>query len=108
MVRILKSSPKAFLLLWYNLAMRRFLLVILLFATSGLFTWSLFGSFYIKEVIGQQCGAEAVVPCVMYDITRDVNILDQYRVYVVLITGLLLVTSLIMLFKFGKHRVRRT
>lgn len=78
--------------------------MILVFLTSGLFIWSLFGSFYTKEVIGQQCGIETVVPCIMYDITRNVDILNKYRLYVALLTGLLLVASFFMLFKFGKQK----
>jgi hypothetical protein len=75
---------------------------------SGLFTWSLFGSFYVKEVIGQKCGPETVIPCIMYDITRDVNILEEYRIHTASLTGLLLVISLIVLFKFSKQEARKS
>lgn len=88
--------------------MRKTLLVSLVFVMSGLFTWSLFGSFYIREVTGQKCGPETVIPCNMYDITRDVNILEEYRIYIASLTGLLLIVSLIALFKFGKQKARKS
>ena len=73
----------------------------------SLFCWTLFGSFHIEEVIGQQCGPEMVVPCIMYDITREVDILATYRPYAASATGLLLIVSVGIFLTQKKHNKQK-
>jgi len=88
--------------------MKKMLLVVLAVLIFAILCWSLFGSFYIKEVIGQQCGLEMVVPCIKYDITREVDILDKYRTYAASIAGMLFIVSIVLLLKFGKQDARKS
>lgn len=73
----------------------------------GLFCWSLFGSFNIEEVTGQKCGPWTVVPCIMHDVTRTIDILDKYRFYAVSIAGLLLVLSLVAPYIISRYDDRK-
>lgn len=86
--------------------MRKIFLITTTFA-FGIFVWSIFGSINVQEVIGKQCGPEAVVPCIMYNVTREIDILEKYRIYAVSATGLLFIISSIILLKFGKQNDRR-
>lgn len=53
--------------------------LIALTLTIALVLWSLLGSYQIQEVVGVTCGLEDVVPCIYYDVTREVDLLDRYR-----------------------------
>lgn len=87
----------------YNLTMKRKLLVVLIALVTALLLWSLFGSFYIYEVVGQQCGPEAVVPCIMHDVTRQLDILAEHRTYIVLAHTVVLAILLAVYFQ-SKNR----
>ena len=78
----------------------KIILVILTILTFGLFCWSLFGSYKVIET-GQECGLEMVAPCILYDYTREVDVLEKNRVYIASIAGLLFASSSVALFKFG-------
>jgi len=72
-----------------------------------LFCWTLFGSFHVKEVIGRRCGPEMVVPCIMYDVTREVDILDTYRPYATSATGLVFIISAVIFLAHKKHNKQK-
>ncbi len=78
---------------------RILLLVFLVALMFTLFLYASFGSFTIREVVGQACGLETVVPCIMHDVTKTIDILQENRLVAMIVTAGLFITSSVLLLR---------